>query len=133
MKGPNGPGQMSILDIRERELSSSLLDQIREKLRPGEGDEKQLPTLLLYDERGLKLFEDITYLPEYYLTNAEIEVLETHADRIAQVVLSGSQIIELGSGYAHHLPTQGGRNRSPASDGLAAFPTDAGWRSSPSC
>lgn len=58
-----------------------------------------MPTLLLYDEQGLKLFEDITYLDEYYLTNAEIEVLEKHADEIAKYVQHGSQVVELGSGY----------------------------------
>ncbi|KAI5845360.1 hypothetical protein BZA05DRAFT_421439 [Tricharina praecox] len=31
--------------------------------------EQTLPTLLLYGAEGLKLFEGITYLEEYYLTN----------------------------------------------------------------
>lgn len=57
-----------------------------------------MPTLLLYDEKGLQLFEDITYLEEYYLTNAEIEVLTTHAEAIARLIEPDSQIIELGSG-----------------------------------
>ena len=46
---------------------------MRKMLNPGKGKERKMPTLLLYDEQGLKLFEDITYLDEYYLTNAEIE------------------------------------------------------------
>ena len=50
-------------------------------------------------EPGLKLFEQITYLDEYYLTNAEIEVLETHADAIARRIPEGSRLVELGSGY----------------------------------
>lgn len=49
-------------------------------------------------ERGLKLFEDITYLKDYYLTNAEIEALTTHADAIAQHIPAGARLIELGSG-----------------------------------
>ncbi len=91
---------IEILDIQQKRSSSSLLDDIRAKLRAEEGKEKQLPTILLYDERGLKLFEEITFLEEYYLTNAEIEALETHSDRIAEEVPSDVQIIELGSGYA---------------------------------
>jgi len=67
-------------------------------LRVPEGTQKSLPTLLLYDERGLKLFEDITYLDQYYLTNAEIEVLTTYADRIAERLRPNSVIVELGSG-----------------------------------
>lgn len=89
-----------ILDIRQEQHSSSLLDSIHDELHPEENGAKRLPTLLLYDEPGLRLFEDVTYLEEYYLTNAEIEVLRIHADSIAKLVQTGSQMIELGSGYA---------------------------------
>lgn len=95
----NGYDGVSVIDIRQKGLGVSLVDEIREKLRPGKGEEKRLPTLLLYDERGLKIFEDITYLDEYYLTNAEIEVLTTHAAEIVQSLPEGSMIVELGSGY----------------------------------
>ena len=54
--------------------------------------------MVLYDERGLKLFEDITYLDEYYLTNTEIQVLERYADNIAERIADGSQVGALGSG-----------------------------------
>ena len=91
---------MDIIDIRQQELDFSLLDEIHKRLRPTEKPEKTLPTLLLYDEKGLKLFEDITYLEEYYLTNAEIEVLTKYAVNIAQYIQDGSLIVELGSGYA---------------------------------
>lgn len=47
---------------------------------------------------GLKIFEEITYLDEYYLTNAEIEVLKTYADEIAARIPKGSRLVELGSG-----------------------------------
>jgi L-histidine Nalpha-methyltransferase / hercynylcysteine S-oxide synthase len=49
-------------------------------------------------EAGLKLFEDITYLDDYYVTNAEIEILERHAGDIAQRIPEGSRLVELGSG-----------------------------------
>lgn len=35
----------------------------------------------------------------YYLTNAEIEVLETYAEKIAERIPTGSIVVELGSGY----------------------------------
>jgi len=38
-------------------------------------------------------------LDEYYLTNAEIDVLKKSADKIAENIVAGSMIIELGSGY----------------------------------
>lgn len=92
-------GAPDILDIR-RNQTSSLRDELGQKLRGEQGKEKKLPTILLYDERGLKLFEEITYLEEYYLTNAEIEVLNTYSDSIAKEIPHGVQMIELGSGYA---------------------------------
>ena len=95
----NGYDGVSIIDIRQEGFSVSLVDDLRAKLRPGKGEEKRLPTLLLYDERGLKIFEDITYLEEYYLTNAEIEVLTTHAAEIAGSIREDSMLVELGSGY----------------------------------
>ena len=90
---------VDVIDIRREELGFSLLDDIHKRLRL-KTSEKTLPTLLLYDEKGLNLFEDITFLDEYYLTNAEIEVLTKHAVSIAQRIQDGSLIIELGSGYA---------------------------------
>lgn len=56
-----------------------------------------LPTMLLYDERGLQLFEKITYNPHYYLTECEIEILRNYCDEIA-LRIQDSTIIELGSG-----------------------------------
>ena len=95
--------QISVIDIRREESEFSILDEMRKKLNPEKSHEKRMPTMLLYDEQGLKLFEEITYLDEYYLTNAEIEILEKHAADIAQHVQAGSQIVELGSGYGHPL------------------------------
>lgn len=40
----------------------------------------------------------ITYLDEYYLTNAEIEIFQNSAQEIANFISSGSIILELGSG-----------------------------------
>lgn len=46
----------------------------------------------------MKLFEDITYLEEYYLTNAEIDALTKHADVLVEHIPAGARVIELGSG-----------------------------------
>ena len=96
----NGHRDVSIIDIRRGGLDFVLVDEICQKLNPGKGKERRMPTLLLYDEQGLKLFEDITYLDEYYLTNAEIEVLTNHADEMTKHIRAGSLVVELGSGYA---------------------------------
>lgn len=59
---------------------------------------KSIPTLVLYDDRGLQLFDQITYLDEYYLTNAEMDILNTKADQIVKDVKDSSVVIELGAG-----------------------------------
>ena len=94
----NGHSDVSIIDIRQGGSDISIVDEIRQKLNPGHGQERRMPTLLLYDEEGLRLFEEITYLEEYYLTNAEIETLTIHAEAIVRLIEPGSQLIELGSG-----------------------------------
>ena len=94
----NGHINVSIIDVRQGYLDISLADEIRQMLNPANEQEKRMPTLLLYDAKGLQLFEEITYLEEYYLTNAEIEVLINHAEAIAGWLEPGSQLIELGSG-----------------------------------
>ncbi|KAH8550613.1 hypothetical protein BGW37DRAFT_497697 [Umbelopsis sp. PMI_123] len=59
---------------------------------------KKIPTLVLYDSRGLQLFDQITYLPEYYLTNAEIDILQRKCSEIVANIPDGSALIELGAG-----------------------------------
>jgi uncharacterized SAM-dependent methyltransferase len=87
-----------IIDIRQNADENLIFKSIKQGLHSADGQEKTLPTLLLYDEAGLKLFEKITYLEEYYLTGAEIEVLEKYAHQIAERIQPGSIVVELGSG-----------------------------------
>ena len=46
---------------------------------------KTLPPKYFYDERGSELFDEITRLPEYYLTRAETAILEQRAAEIASL------------------------------------------------
>ena len=93
-----------IIDIRRSTIEHSVRDDMLRMLQPKLGQEKRMPTLLLYDEAGLKLFEQITYLDQYYLTNAEIETLTVYAAQIARRIRPGSMVVELGSGYAATPP-----------------------------
>ncbi|WYZ45172.1 hypothetical protein EsH8_VIII_000488 [Colletotrichum jinshuiense] len=88
---------LDIIDIQRVAVETNLKDDIISMWNPTNGP-RRLPTLLLYNERGLQLFEDITYLDEYYLTNNEIKVLEKSSAEIAQNIPSESMVIELGSG-----------------------------------
>jgi L-histidine Nalpha-methyltransferase len=74
------------------------LDALRADVRAGlSAAPKTLPPKYFYDARGSELFDEITRLPEYYLTRAETAILERHAAEIAG--LSGCRsLVELGSG-----------------------------------
>jgi L-histidine Nalpha-methyltransferase len=58
---------------------------------------KTLPPKYFYDERGSMLFDEITRLPEYYLTRAETSILSQRAAEIAELSRCES-LVELGSG-----------------------------------
>lgn len=51
-----------------------------------------------YDPHGSRLFEQITHLPEYYLTRTEQALMQQHANDIARVLGPGRTLIELGAG-----------------------------------
>ncbi|HEX4683022.1 MAG TPA: L-histidine N(alpha)-methyltransferase [Gemmatimonadaceae bacterium] len=74
----------------------AILDDVRESFAR---TPRELSPKYFYDERGSRLFEEITRLPEYYLTRAEREILVTHADDIVRTV-APCTLIELGAGSA---------------------------------
>jgi hypothetical protein len=51
--------KIDIIDIRRDAVEVNLKEDVLTSLRPESGP-KQLPTLLLYDERGLQLFEEVS-------------------------------------------------------------------------
>lgn len=64
-------------------------------------ERKSLPSWMLYDETGDKLFQEIMRLPEYYPTRCEFEILNTHKEDLARYFNEGRApftIIELGAG-----------------------------------
>ncbi|WP_066902866.1 L-histidine N(alpha)-methyltransferase [Millisia brevis] len=60
-------------------------------------DPPALPAKWLYDERGSRLFDEITQLPEYYPTRRETYLLTRHAADIARST-DATMLIEFGSG-----------------------------------
>src|SRR5260370_27655165 len=74
------------------------LDALRADVRAGlTTTPKTLPPKYFYDARGSELFDEITRLPEYYLTRAETAILERHAGEIASRSRCEA-LVELGSG-----------------------------------
>ncbi|WGL50987.1 L-histidine N(alpha)-methyltransferase [Nocardioides sp. BP30] len=61
---------------------------------------KWLPPKYFYDDRGSRLFEEITRLPEYYPTRTEHAILSAYATDIAAAA-DAEVLLELGSGSSH--------------------------------
>ena len=64
---------------------------------------KYLPSKYFYDAKGDALFQKIMAAPEYYVTNADLEIFSQQSDELAKVLVNGDQnfdILELGAGDA---------------------------------
>ncbi|SKB75389.1 dimethylhistidine N-methyltransferase [Salegentibacter holothuriorum] len=61
---------------------------------------KYLLSKYIYDQKGDKLFQQIMAMPEYYLTNCELNILKHHKAAIAEIINTkgGFDLIELGAG-----------------------------------
>lgn len=59
---------------------------------------KTLSPKFFYDDRGSRLFDRITELPEYYLTSTEVGIMEANVGEIARLVGPEASLIEFGSG-----------------------------------
>lgn len=103
------PVAVDIVDARARRAAAT--DPLRDDILAGltgsrPAGERTLPTMLLYDERGLRLYDAITTdAPEYYLFAAEEEILRRHGDHIARYMHAGraakivnETVVELGAG-----------------------------------
>lgn len=82
------PQRVSLTDIADEVLSG--LSSVPKSLSPR----------LFYDDAGSELFEQITQLPEYYLTRIERNILTRHAEEMITVSNTPATIIELGAGSA---------------------------------
>ena len=81
-------------------LDGSSLDSMADDVRNGLTRElKELPPKYFYDHRGSELFEEITRVPEYYLTRTERALLESWMPSLIPE-LAPRTIVELGAGSA---------------------------------
>ena len=104
-----------VIDVRLNNKASNGEVNIRDEIIKGLSrplNQKTLPQLLLYDEDGLHIFDEITtQASEYYVFSAEEALIKRHAHDIVQVMqgrhedmdqhLIGGVILELGAGYVH--------------------------------
>ena len=95
----NGPHRMNDRFTLQRHLPADFFAAtLRADVLQGLAEPpRTLPPKWFYDERGSRLFEEITRLPEYYPTRAEQEILTRRAPDIARATRARS-LVELGSG-----------------------------------
>ncbi|EPQ32309.1 uncharacterized protein PFL1_00505 [Pseudozyma flocculosa PF-1] len=125
----DGLGHVPIIDLYSGTADSLSPESAKDKLRqdilaglrgldqpmiPGKENDAEdrsfayrrtLPTVILYDEQGLLLYDKLTTAPEYYLYNAELEVLREFGPEIARRIF----------GY-HTLPASRPIPESPKKD-----------------
>lgn len=62
---------------------------------------KHLSSKYFYDDKGSQIFQDIMRMPEYYLTDCELEILQTQKQEILNEFISKEsafELVELGAG-----------------------------------
>lgn len=106
--------QPAAADVPSTALTSAAVAaEILPLLQAGQ---KSLPPKYFYDSEGVRLFGEITRLPEYYLTRSETALLGAHAGALAQFCPPGGALLEWGAsdeGKALHL-LQAGQGRIAA-------------------
>jgi hypothetical protein len=90
----------TIIDIGGSLLPSLLEDMTCDLfLKPASHSARTIPTELFYDCAGLQIWREIIRTKEYYQTMDEIQLLQHHGGEIAQWIMSGCMIVDMGSGY----------------------------------
>ena len=98
---------MATFAVALEAVSISTSEAVAREVRAGLcATPKTLAPWLFYDEAGSRLFEQITQLPEYYLTRTERSIFAAHADEVLSEAARGQgpagklTLIELGAGTA---------------------------------
>lgn len=92
---PSGDAPVTVSQLtKPRDRREQMLEDVRIGLT---AFHKHLPSKYFYDARGSELFEEITRLPEYYLTAAETEILAESADDLMSHI-EPDELVEFGSG-----------------------------------
>lgn len=100
-------------------------DEIRREIaRTLGGTPRTLPPRFFYDEEGARLFEEITRMEEYYLTDREVEILQARAGEVADRLGPGVRMVEYGSGSGEKTWIVLERLREPS----AYVPIDVAWK-----
>ena len=87
----------TVLPAQQADQDPAASDFLRDVVAGLSSSPRALPCKYFYDERGAALFREITQLPEYYITRAEMEIMASDGDEIAALLGSRCQIVGLGT------------------------------------
>lgn len=91
MSGPSANGPATAPEAGRVELFHEVARGLR-------GPRRTLPPKLFYDDRGARLFVEITRLEEYYPTRTELSILDACLPEVAREVGPRARVVEFGSG-----------------------------------
>ena len=75
--------------------TDTFLDEVRDGLQQ---PQKAIPAKFFYDVRGSQLFDQITELPEYYLTRTEMGIMQRFVGEMVERIGPRTLLVEYGSG-----------------------------------
>ena len=78
----------------------NVVEEIKQGLR---ATPKRISPKYFYDAHGSELFEQITHLPEYYVTRTEIGILDENKEKLSQIIDESCCLIEYGSGSSRKV------------------------------
>ena len=79
-------------------------ENTREEILTGlTANPRRIAPKFFYDSKGAALFDQITRLPEYYLSRVERQIFRQHSKDMAQTVGRGRVLIEPGSGSSEKV------------------------------
>ena len=92
---------MKFIDLNDKQHRSS--DETDEQMAMDilhglNAHPKYISSKYFYDSRGSEIFADIMNLDEYYLTDCEFEILNSHSDALADLMPDSLSVIEFGAG-----------------------------------
>ena len=116
---------ISIGKIRvENHLTDIGIEMVKKEIIKGlYASEKYISSKFFYDERGSRLFEQITQLDEYYPTRTEKNILSTFI-KDADIDFQNVSIIELGSGDSSKIKLLLKQIPSVQLKSISYFPVD---------
>ncbi len=100
IKGVGMTGTIKTIKNAEFHILEDPKDVFRKEVLTGLSQtNKAIPSKFFYNDKGSYLFDQISRHPDYYLTNCEIEILNSYKNTIASFFNSRSfNLIELGPG-----------------------------------